>query len=64
MPRISGDLLDHAAPAHWLRRFGLREIGIRTALGARPESIVGAVVRRAFVQLVVGIAARGCFSTC
>ena len=33
-----------------------REIGIRTALGARPERILVAVARRAFLQLVAGIA--------
>jgi len=33
-----------------------REIGIRTALGARPERILMALARRAFIQLVVGIA--------
>ncbi len=34
-----------------------REIGIRTALGARPGSIVTAIARRAFLQLVAGIVA-------
>ena len=34
-----------------------REIGIRTALGARAAGISVAVARRAFLQLVVGIAA-------
>ncbi len=34
-----------------------REIGIRTALGARPERILIAIARRAFLQLVTGIAA-------
>ena len=33
-----------------------REIAIRTALGARPSRIVGAVVRRALLQLLVGVA--------
>ncbi len=33
-----------------------REIAIRTALGARPARIVGAVVRRAVFQLVAGVA--------
>ncbi len=33
-----------------------REIGIRTALGARPERILIAIARRVFLQLVVGIA--------
>jgi predicted permease len=33
-----------------------REIGIRTALGARPGGIVVAIARRAFLQLVSGIA--------
>jgi hypothetical protein len=33
-----------------------REIGIRTALGAQPERILVAVARRAFFQLVAGIA--------
>jgi predicted permease len=33
-----------------------REIGIRTALGARPERILMAVARRAFLQLVAGVA--------
>jgi predicted permease len=33
-----------------------REIGIRTALGARPGSIIVAIGRRAFLQLVAGIA--------
>ena len=32
-----------------------REIGIRTALGARPEVIVIAIARRAFLQLAAGI---------
>ena len=32
-----------------------REIGIRTALGATSGSIVGAIVRRAFLQLLVGV---------
>jgi putative ABC transport system permease protein len=34
-----------------------REIGIRTALGARPGRIVVAIARRAFVQLVSGVLA-------
>ncbi|MEQ9401589.1 MAG: FtsX-like permease family protein [Longimicrobiales bacterium] len=33
-----------------------REIGIRTALGARPERILVAVARRAAIQLMTGIA--------
>jgi ABC-type antimicrobial peptide transport system permease subunit len=32
-----------------------REIGIRTALGAQRSSIVAAIARRAFAQLVVGV---------
>jgi putative ABC transport system permease protein len=32
-----------------------REIGIRTALGAGPSRIIGAVVRRAILQLIVGV---------
>jgi predicted permease len=32
-----------------------REIGIRTALGARPGSIVTAIARRAFFQLLAGV---------
>jgi putative ABC transport system permease protein len=34
-----------------------REIGIRTALGAQPGAIVGAIAKRAFLQLSGGIAA-------
>ncbi|GMV06520.1 MAG: hypothetical protein AMXMBFR53_27960 [Gemmatimonadota bacterium] len=34
-----------------------REIGIRTALGARPHLVLLAIARRAFLQLVAGIAA-------
>lgn len=34
-----------------------REIGIRTALGARPQRILVAIGRRAFLQLAAGIAA-------
>ncbi len=34
-----------------------REIGIRSALGARPGSIVIAIARRAFLQLVAGVIA-------
>lgn len=32
-----------------------REIGIRTALGANPSSIVSEIARRAFIQLSVGV---------
>ena len=32
-----------------------REIGIRTALGAMPGSIVGTIAKRAFAQLMVGV---------
>jgi len=34
-----------------------REIGVRAALGAQPESILAAVARRAFFQLLAGIVA-------
>lgn len=34
-----------------------REIGIRTALGARPQGILVVIARRAFLQLVAGITA-------
>lgn len=37
-----------------------REIGIRTALGSRPGAVLLAIARRAFVQLLVGVAARRC----
>jgi predicted permease len=33
-----------------------REIGVRTALGARPGNIVTAIARRVFVQLGIGVA--------
>ncbi len=33
-----------------------REIGIRTALGARPRSIVYTIARRAAIQLTLGVA--------
>ena len=36
-----------------------REIGIRTALGARPTSIVSEIAKRAFRQLCVGVLAGG-----
>ncbi len=32
-----------------------REIGIRTALGAQPSSIVSSIAKRAFAQLMVGV---------
>jgi hypothetical protein len=40
-----------------------REIGIRTALGAKPERILVAIARRAFFQLVAGIALGVAFAT-
>ena len=36
-----------------------REIGIRTALGANPSSIVSEIARRAFIQLSVGVLVGG-----
>ena len=39
-----------------------REIGIRTALGARPSSIVSEIAKRAFLQLAVGVLIGGALS--